>query len=378
MYACTVLGRSATAVLASLLLLVLPARASAGDEILIGQSVVRSGPMAANGLLYSQGIGLHIDSINAQGGIQGRKIKLIVADDAYNPDKAAENTQRFIRQDKVVALFGYTGTGPALKAAPIAEQAGIPFLAPLSGAAPVVLNAGKQTFVMRASYDDEMLKMVEHLTTLGTRSIAIAYQDDGFGRTGLKSAEAALAKFGLKAAAVGIITAGTYEAVQAAATVVAAKPAAVILASAGKASVNFIRAYQASGQNAQFLGLSVVSSNQLLAELGPAADGVIITQIVPSPRTRTLQVVRDFHRDAKAAQVEVNHTTLEGYLAAHILVEALKRAAPELTPARITAALEGMTDVNFGGFRVSFGPNKRAASSYVDISMVRASGDFVQ
>ncbi|MCL4757734.1 MAG: ABC transporter substrate-binding protein [Rhodocyclaceae bacterium] len=374
---CSLFGRWAVILLSLGLVLAQPALA-AGD-ILIGQSVVKSGPMAANGILYSQGIALQIDAVNAQGGVHGRKIRLIVADDAYSPDKAIENTRRFIDDHRVMALFGYAGTGVAMATAPLAEQAGVPLIAPLTGATQVFDKGGKQLFVVRANYYDEMRKMVEHLTTLGTRSIAIAYQDDGFGRSGYKSAEDALAEFGLKPAAIGVITAGTYEADKAAADVAAANPAAIIMASAGKASVNFIRAYHATGRNAQFLGLSVVSSNQLLDELGNAADGIIITQIVPSPRTRTLQIVRDFHRDAAAAgNVEINHTTLEGYIAARVLVEALRRAGPEVSPAGIATALESMGNVNLGGFTVSFGPKKHAGSNYVDISMVRASGQFVQ
>lgn len=355
-----------------------PATAQSRD-ILIGQSVVLSGPMAANGILYNKGISLYLDAVNARGGVHDRPVRLLVADDGYNPDKAKENTQRFIDRDKVVALFGYTGTGVALAVAPLAEQAGIPLVAPYTGATQMHEKVIKHLFLLRANYADEMHKMVEHLTTLGTRNIAVAYQDDGFGRSGLKSAEAALAAFDLKPAAVGVITASTYEAVQAAATVSAADPAAIILASAGKASVNFIRAYRATGKNAQFLGLSVVSSNQLLDELGAAADGVIITQVVPSPRSRTLQIVRDFQRAAADAKdVEINHTTFEGYIAAHVLVEALQRAGPELTSARIVAALESMSNVNLGGFAVNFSPSQHAGSSYVDISMVRASGEFVQ
>ena len=376
----SMLCRGTILALALLTPLALPGTAAAETrDILIGQSVVLSGPMAANGVLYNKGIALYLDAVNARGGVHGRPVRLLVADDGYNPDKAKENTQRFIDKDKVVALFGYTGTGVTLATAPLAEQAGVPLLAPMTGASQVHEKTIKHLFVLRANYVDEMRKMVEHLTTLGTRNIAIAYQDDGFGRSGLKSAEAVLAAFDLKPAAVGVITAGTYEAVQAAATVSAADPAAIILASAGKASVNFIRAYRATGKSAQFLGLSVVSSTQLLEELGPAADGVIITQIVPSPRSRTLQIVRDFQRSAAAAKdVEVNHTTFEGYIAAHVLVEALQRAGPELTPTRIVAALEGMSNVNLGGFVVNFSPSQHAGSSYVDISMVRASGEFVQ
>jgi branched-chain amino acid transport system substrate-binding protein len=374
-------GRHAVCAALSILgLSILPGHLAAqSSDIVIGQSVVLSGPMAANGLLYAQGIGLQFDAINARGGISGRKLRLVVVDDAYNADKCKANTERFLGTDGVVALLGYAGTGPTMACAPLAEQARVPLVAPLTGAPELRNGDARYLFHVRASYVDEMKQMVRHLTTVGVRNIAIAYQDDPFGRSGLKSAELAMAGFGLEPAAVGAIVAGTYDATQAAADVAATDPAAVILASAGTASVNFIRAYRALGKRAQFFGLSVVSSNQLVEELGDDADGVVISQVVPPPTSRSWQIVREFQRDIETTgrDVEVNHTTLEGYIAAKVLIEAIRRAGGTITPERIVQGLESMSDFSIGGFEVSFGPDRRAGSRYVELSMVRSTGRFV-
>ncbi len=360
---------------------ILPATATAQNaEIVIGQSVVLSGPMAANGILYAQGIGLHFDAVNAHGGIAGRKLRLVIEDDAYNADRCKENTRQFLDREGVVALLGYAGTGNTMACAPLAAEAGVPMVAPLTGAPELRDDNGRYLFHVRASYVDEMKQMVQHLTTVGVRNIAIAYQDDPFGRSGLRSAELALSAFDLTPVAVGTITAGSYDATHAAAEVAAAGPAAVILASAGTASVNFIRAYHETGRTAQFFGLSVVSSNQLVDELGDLADGVVISQVVPPPTSRALQIVRDFQRDIATTgkEVEMNHTTLEGYIAARVLVEAIRRAGTAVDAEAIVSGLESLKRYDVGGFEVDFGPDRREGSQYVELSMVRATGRFVQ
>lgn len=365
-------------VLAALSSFTLPARAQSGS-IAIGQSIVLSGPQAANGLVYARGIKLYLDTVNAAGGINGKQIRLVSLDDGYDPERCKANTQRLLQQEKVIALFGYTGTGPTAACAPLAEAAKVPLLSPLTGAPELRENSGRYLFHTRASYLDELRKTVEYLNTIGVRDIAVAYQDDGFGRSGLKSAETVLAAYQLKPVALGSLPPQNYDPAQAVAAIGAKAPGAILLATAGQASVNFIRAYLKSGKRAQFFGLSVVSSNQLLKELGPDTDGVVISQVVPSPWSRTIQIVRDFQRDAEAAKdVEVNHTTLEGYIAARVLVEALRRAGPEPTAEKLTQALEGLRNFNLGGFEVGFAPGQRAGSRFVDLSLVRGNGRYVQ
>ncbi len=362
--------------------LALSALSPAGAQqavIPVGQSIVLSGPQAANGVLYAKGIRLHVDAVNAAGGVGGRQIKIIALDDAYDPEKGKENTRRLLEQDKVVALFGYTGTGITAASAPLAEAARVPLLAPLTGAPELREKAGRSLFFVRGSYLDELNKMAEFLAATGVRDIAVVYQDDGFGRSALKSAEAALTAHGLKPMLAAALTGKDYDATKAVAEVAAKAPAAVILATAGNASVNFIRGYRAAGKNAQFFGLSVVSSGQLLKDLGSGADGVVISQVVPSPWAKSTQLAREFNRDAEAAgETDLNHTTLEGYIAARVLVEALRRAAPEVTAERVTQALEGMRKYSVGGYEVSFAPDQRAGSQFVDLSLVRSTGRYVQ
>lgn len=359
------------------------ARAEPGvapTSVLLGQSVVLSGPLAENGIYYTKGINLYLDQVNAKGGVHGRRIELRTLDDAYDPQRTTQNTRKLIEEDRVFALFGYAGTGSALAAQPLAQKAGVPLVAPYTGADALREKTSPVTFHVRASYSDEMLKIVEQLVTVGVKDIAVAYQDDNFGRAGLKSAEEALKKFKLQAVASGAIAPPSYDAAHAARMVAQAKPGAVILATAGKASVSFVREYLKTGERAQFFGLSVVSSAQLVKELGTEASGIAIAQVVPSPWSNKYAVVRQYRQALTASQdrQEPHHASLEGYIAAKILVEALNRAGRDLTRDKFIAALESMRNFDLGDFTVDFARNKHNGSSYVDLSIVRLSGQIAQ
>jgi len=358
------------------------ARAEVGvsqDAVLLGQSVVLSGPQAENGVNYTNGIKLHLDLVNAAGGIHGRRIRIKTLDDAYDPKKTAANTQQLVDAEKAFALFGYTGTGSTLAALPIVEKAQVPLIAPFTGADMLRENTPRMLFVMRAGYRDELIRMVEQLVTTGVTSIAIAYQDDNFGRAVLKSAVEALERFKLKPAAVGAIDGKTYDAAKAVEAVVKHKPGAILMGTAGQASVAFIRDYLKTGERPQFFGLSVMSATQLRKDLGPDSAGIAVAQVVPSPWSSKYAVVKRY-RDAlgKNSQQEAHHAGLEGWIAARMLTEAMKRAGKDLTREKLIAALEGMRNVDLGDFTVDFSPGKHTGSTFVDLSIIRSSGQFVQ
>ncbi len=349
----------------------------APSSITLGQSVVLSGPMAENGVYYTQGIKLYFDQVNAKGGIQGRKILIKTLDDGYDPKKTAANTQKLIDEDHVFALFGYAGTGSSLAALPIAEKAQVPFIAPFSGADALRDGGNRMLFVVRAGYRNEMLHMVEQLVTTGVKNIAVAYQDDGFGKSALKAAEEALAKFQLKPSAIGVIDGKTYEAKAAADTIAKAHPGAILMGTAGKASVTFIGSYLKTGERPQFFGLSVMSAAQLRKELGPDSTGIVIAQVVPSPWSSKYAVVRQY-REALGNKQEPHHASIEGWIAARVLAEGIRRAGKDPTRDKLVAALEGMRNIDLGDFLIDFSPGKHTGSSFVDLSILRSNGQFVQ
>lgn len=348
------------------------------NRILLGQSVVLSGPQAENGANYTNGIKLYFEQANARGGVNGRRIELQTLDDAYDPKRAAANSLKLVEEDKVFALFGYAGTGSAMASLPVVDKYQVPFIAPLSGAD--VLRDGKHRmlFVMRAGYADEFERTVEHLVTTGVKQIAVAYQDDNFGRSALKAAQGALAKFKLEAVAVGAIDGKSYDPAQAVEAVAKARPGAILMGTAGKASMGFIRDYLKTGERPQFFGLSVMSAAQLREELGGDSAGIAVAQVVPSPWSRKYPIVKEYLQAlGKERAAQAHHNGLEGFIAAKMLVRALERAGNDLTREKLVLALEGMNNVDLGGYFIEFSRQRHTASRFVDLSIISRDGQFI-
>lgn len=368
------------------LLLCLTGAVGAGAEtgisassIVIGQTGVFSGPVAEPALQYRAGAQIYFDEINAKGGIAGRKIKLVSYDDKFDPKLAAENTRRLIEEDKVFALFGYIGTGATVASIPKINEHRIPVIGALSGADGLRDPKLKLVFHTRASYGAETGKMVEQLTTTGVKTIAVVYQDDPFGKAGLKSAQGAFAKFNINPAVEAPIDMGNLDALASTTAAVAKHhPGAIILITAGKASTAFIREYLKTGEHPQFFGVSVLSAKALLADLGSDAHGIVIAQVVPSPLRASHGISKEFTAAAKkAGSNDTTYNSLEGYITAKIFAEALRRAGKDITRVKLMAALETMNNYDLGGYVIDYSDGKRIGSSFVDLSIISKSGQFM-
>lgn len=374
--------RTAFAVIASAILGLTagPALAETGvtaDTILLGQTAALSGPLAQLGTDYRDGAQLWFDAVNHAGGVHGRRVQLLSLDDGYDPRRGEANVRKLLEQDKVFGLFGPFGTGVTLKIVPMAAAARVPVFAPYSGADALREPGNRYLFHIRASYGEEMGKIVEQLVTTGVASIGVVYQNDAFGKSGLAGVEAALAKHKLKPVAVAPIDAAAGDAHKAAQTLAGAAPLAIVMATAGKSSAAFIKACAEAGCLSQFYALSVADS-RALAALGPQARGVVVAQVTPSPWHVTASAAREYQRLAKAAKKEASYASFEGFLAARVYVEALRRAGPELTREQLVATLEGMRSFDAGEFLVSFSPRQHAGSSYVELSIMTADGKFLR
>jgi len=367
----------------------------AANAIRIGQSAPLSGAMAEQGKNYSDGIKLYLDIINAKGGVYGREIDLTTLDDASDPKRAQQNTIKLLNEEKVVALVGYVGAGSALAALPLVEESKTPFLFPYAGA-DTLRAQSRWVFHLRAGYNEEAAKVVDQLSTVGIKRVAIVYQNDEAGKAGLRGFEQAFAGSKLKSVGQAAVNASGPDMKQAVSAISALKPDAIVLATEGKTSAAFIKAYllTISREQPQFFGLSDVGATQLHRELGDDAVGISIAQIVPSPWNGKYAVVREY-RDSlsmaagvgrakykegrtKAGSQEPNHAGLEGWIAAKVMVEALKRAGKDLTREKLVAALEGLRNFDVGDFTVDYSRDKHLGSSYVDLSILRAGGKITQ
>lgn len=303
------------------------ARAQAEGHIILGQSAAFSGPAAQLGIQFYQGAKVYFDQVNAQGGVGRRLIEIRKLDDGYEPDRCVENTRTLIGDD-VFALFGYIGTPTSLAALPLATKAKIPFIAPFTGAMGLREPFNRYAFHVRASYNDETALIVRQLTHLGLKKIAVFYQNDSYGKAGLDGATLALAAQGLQPVAKATVERNSVDVDAAVKTIVAAAPDAVIQVSAYKSCAAFIRAARKAGYGGTFYNVSFVGTQALADELGKDGAGVVVTLVVPSPYNAARPLAREFVEAVKKAggEARANFSSMEGYLAAKVLVEGLRRA----------------------------------------------------
>jgi branched-chain amino acid transport system substrate-binding protein len=354
--------------------LALPAFAQ-NNRIVLGQSAALTGPAAQLGLQMNAGARVFFNALNAQGGVNGSTIELRAADDGYEPDRCKANTDKFIKDD-VFGLFGYVGTPTCLAALPLVVDAKIPFFGPFTGAEALRDPFHKTVFHLRASYYDETALIVRQLTSLGLKKIAVFYQNDAYGKAGLEGVTRALKALNLAPVALGTVERNTVNVAQAVKDITSKMPEAVVQISAYKSCAAFIRAARKAGYGGTFFNVSFVGTQALADELGKEANGIMISQVMPFPFSTTTPISREYLDAVRKAggDARPNYSSMEGYLAAKVLTEGLKRAGRNPTREALVSGLESIQNGDFGGFSVRFGPKNHTASSFVDLSMLTDDG----
>ncbi len=350
-------------------------KAQSANRILLGQSAAFTGPAAQLGIQFNAGANLYFDALNAQGGVNGQKISIVKLDDGYEPDRCAANTERLIKDD-VFALFGYIGTPTSLAALPIFTKAGVPFIAPFTGAMGLRDPFNRLAFHMRASYNDETELIVRQLTNLGMNKVAVFHQNDSYGKAGLDGVSKALAARKLKPIATGTVERNSVDVAAAVNAIVASKPNAVVQISAYKSCAAFIRAARKAGYGGTFYNVSFVGTQALSDELGKEAAGIVVTQVVPSPFSTSKAVSREFHAAIAESgnKVQANYSSMEGFMAARLFVEGLKQAGTRPTRDALISGLEALKTFSLGGFNMSFGASDHVATNFVEVSMLTGDG----
>ena len=343
------------------------------SRIVLGQSAAFSGPAMQLGTQFHAGARLWFDQLNAKGGVGGRQVEIRHLDDGYEPDRCVANTEKLIK-DEVFALFGYIGTPTSLAALPLATSARVPFIAPFTGAMGLREPFKREAFHLRASYDDETALIVKQLIELSQNRIGVFYQNDAYGKAGLSGVTKALAARQLKPIADGTVERNSEDVAAAVAKLAKSGAQAIVQIGAYKACAAFIRQAKQAGYGGKFYNVSFVGTQALADELGKDGAGVVVSQVVPSPYTPARPVSREFVAAAKQqGRVQANLSSMEGYLAAKLFTEGLKRAGGKPTREALIAALESINE-DFGGYRVSFGPGNHVASKFVELSMLTGDG----
>jgi branched-chain amino acid transport system substrate-binding protein len=347
--------------------------------ILLGQSAAFSGPASELGSEMRAGALAYFQAINAAGGVSGRKIELRSLDDGYEPDRAAANTKKLI-DDGVFLLFGYVGTPTSNASKPIFTAARVPFVGPFTGAESLRNPLNRYIFNIRASYFDETDKIVSQLVGQTLDRIAVFYQNDDYGKAGLAGVERAMQKRNLKIVATGTVERNTVDVTAAVKAIGSVEPQGVVMISAYKSCAAFIEAMRKAGYNPQFMNVSFVGSKALAHESGPAGRGVGISQVVPFPWNLSARVVKEYQQLLEASTGKQNYswTSLEGFIAAKVLVEGLRRTGVDLTRERFIAAMEQIRDFDVGGFVVTFTPTDHSGSKFVELTVIGKDERFLR
>ncbi len=362
--------------LGSTALIAAPAlRAQSDTRIVLGQSAPFTGPAAQLGIQFNLGAKLYFNQLNAQGGVNRRTVELVNLDDGYEPDRCAENTRKLIADD-VFALFGYIGTPTSVAALPLATKDKVPFFAPFTGAMALRQPFNRYAFHVRASYNDETGLIVKQLTSLGLKKIAVFYQNDAYGKAGLDGVTLALAALNMKPVAQATVERNSVDVAGAVKSLMAAGPDAIVQISAYKSCAAFIRTAQKAGYGGTFYNVSFVGTQALADELGKDGAGVVVSQVMPSPYNAARPIAREFVDAVKKAggDYQANFSSMEGYIAAKVFAEGLRRAGPKLTRDTMIGGLEGLGSQSLGGFSVSFSASDHVASSFVELSMLTGDG----
>lgn len=359
-----------------------PAHAEPGvstTEIRLGQSAAFSGAVAPQVKELTAGALAHFAEVNKKGGVHGRKIVLESLDDGFDPKRAAENTKKLLQEKDVFSLFLYRATPTTEAALPIFSAAKVPLVGPSTGAQSMYVAANRYLFPVRPSYHAETTKIIEQLAAMGLRRIAILHADDSFGKDGLSGYQAALAKLKLEPAVVASYPRGTVNVDAAVQAIAKANPQAVVMVSAANAGAAFIRQTRKLGNSPQFVLLSNVSSQAFIKDLGVDGRGVAVSQAAPYPFSVDTPLVKDYQGAMRAHGVaDFSYSSLEGYIAARVMVEGLRRAGPKPTREKLVTGLETLTNHDLGGIALTYSPTERLGTTFVELTIIGKNGRFVR
>lgn len=362
----------------------LPAWAQTGKtsrKIIVGQSVPLTGAADQIGLAYLNGAKLYFDAINGKNGAAGYKIEVKALDDGYQPAKAASNAKLLI-DEGVDALFGFVGTASCDAAFAVAKPAGTLFFAPFAASDGLRDASLTNAFHVRPALADEAYKMVRHCATLNQDRIAVFAEDDAMGRAGLAAVNQALLDLKRPPLVASAFAPVNSDKVGAAVSLLAKSQAqAIIQVSLFNTSAAFIRAMRKTGFAGQFLNFSVVGIDPLFTALGKEIGGVVISQVVPSPRSAGTPIIKEYLEAVNSTDQTPSYESVEGYIAARTFAEGVRRSAAgggKADRAGLQKAFESITDYDVGGFRVNLRAKKYESVRLVDLVTIMPDGKVVR
>jgi len=362
----------------TVLMLCLAAAAGlAPAQVLIGQTSSFSGPVAAGVKEGTDGAKLYLEAVNDRGGVNGQKIELLSLDDKFDPKLAADNAAELARKG-VVALFFNRGTPQSQAILPVLDKYRLPLIAPSTGAMLLHKPVHPWVFNVRTTYHREAERAVRHLHLTGMTRIALLQADDSFGDDGAAGAKAGFDALKLQPVLHEKYSRTKPDFAPLGPKLVQAQAQAVVFVGSGTHVVDGVKAIRAAGSTATVVTLSNNAASGFIKALGDQARGVVVSQVFPFERSVASPLVKEM-LDLLATRRKGEEATpamLEGFAAAKVLVEALKRAGKDPTAERIKTALEGFKRVDIGGLEISFSPTDHTGLDYADLSIIGIDGKF--
>lgn len=344
------------------------------ETILIGQSVSLTGPYDEIGLGLKAGIEAHFEAVNQAGGINGKKLKLVSLDDASDPARAKANVKKLI-DDNVLALIGLAGSHNINPLIAEISTAKVPLIGPSTGDIGLRTPSNRYIFNTRASYVDEMRKVVGSLIPRGLKKIALFAQNDASGRAGLAGLAEALDKYQLRMHLYGTADRNSVNVTSQAASIAASKPDAVVIVAGGQTAAAFIKEMKRIGSSPKFTVASSAGAGTLSRLLGSDGGGVEVSQIVPLPFSNSEPLGREYLKRI-GGEKAASFSSYEGYIAARILVEGMKKAGRVVTRETLVDALDRAGTIDLSGFKVTYSPTNHVGTDFVELTVLGSNGTY--
>lgn len=363
----------------AVLLAALATTTTAHAQLRIGQPSGFTGSAAAGVKENTEGAKLYLDAVNRQGGIHGQPVELVTMDDQFDPATTAKVGRALITEQHVLALFLNRGTPHSQALLPVLAELHVPLVAPSTGAMVLHDPVNPWVFNVRATYQREAIRAVKHLASLGMARIAVLQTDDSFGADAAAGADKGFAATGLKPALLQKFPREKPDFADLAAKVKASDAQAVLYIGSSGSVASGVKALRVAGLTLQVVTLSNNASEGFIKLLGEHARGVIVTQVFPNERAMNYRLIKEAQELAKAKGLGgVSPAMLEGFAAAKVLVEGLRRAGPKPTPSGLRDALEGIQKFDLGGLDVSYSATDHSGLDFADLSIIGSDGKFMR
>jgi branched-chain amino acid transport system substrate-binding protein len=350
-------------------------------QVTIGQTVALSGGVGEHGRALTLGAQVYFDKVNRSGGVHRRKLTLVTLDDAGDSKRAQENARKLILEQRAIALFSGAEGGPCVVATTLAGELRVPVVGCAGGSPELREPFNPFSFPIRAAHLDEFDKLVGYAAVFGRKRIGFIHSDSETGRKHLANVRRLADRYGVELALALPLPSGkdAFDPAKIAEEIAKARVEAVLNHGSYGQYADIIRAAKKQGSQTQFLAVNS-GAQQMVRLLGGDAAGLIFTQVVPFPWFEVTPIVHEYRDTLKinAPQTEPSFSSLEGFINAKVLVEALRRAGRRLTREGLISALESMHGYDLGGLTVSYTAESHQGSRFVDVVVVGSHGQFVR